>query len=80
MPSNSEIYFPFSFSKPTYYFPLRKINIGLSFKHWSLKFSQVRCLTLKKGKIYQEELITVTAGVLVPSQEEIIGDALANLS
>lgn len=47
---NSGIYFPFSSSEPIYYFPLHKINITLSFKHCSLKFSQSRCFLLKKGK------------------------------
>lgn len=51
--SHSEIYFPFSFPKPIYYFPLQKINIISSFKHWNLKLSQLRCFTLKKEKIHQ---------------------------
>ena len=53
MTSNSEIYFPFSFSKPIYYFLLQKINITSSFKHWSLKCTRLRCFILKRGKIHQ---------------------------
>ena len=53
MTSNSEIYFPFSFSKPIYYFLLQKINITSSFKHWSLKFTRLSCFILKRGKIHQ---------------------------
>lgn len=54
--SNSEMQFPFSFSKPTYYFPSQKINSTLFFKHWSLKFSQLRGLLLKEREIYKSRV------------------------
>ena len=70
----------FSFSKPIYYFPFQKINIASSFKHWSLKFSKLRCFILKKGKSTKEKQICVTTGLLAPLQEVITLDSLDNLS